>query len=83
MEDTYDGPALRRVGSIDWDHVSSSGGQFQPKNYYIVFSTMEKKYKELIINGTLAYNSMYNYIVIGGIESDFTIDIPVSKEYSW
>ena len=83
MEDPYDGPALRRDGSIDWDHVSSSGGQFQPENYYIVFSTMEKKYKELIINGTLAYNSMYNYIVISGIESDFTIDIPVSKEYSW
>lgn len=83
MEDPDDGPALRRDGSIDWDHVSSSGGQFQPENYYIVFSTMEKNYKELIINGTLAYNSMYNYIVIGGIESDFTIDIPVSKEYSW
>lgn len=83
MEDPDDGPALRRDGSIDWDHVSSSGGRFQPKNYYIVFSTMEKKYKELIINGTLAYNSMYNYIIIGGIESDFTIDIPVSKEYSW
>ena len=81
-EDIYDGPALRRDGSIDWEHANS-GDVFQP-NYYIDFPTILPNIKMIITSGkcdeNIMYELMYNRIHIGGVESDCVIDIPVLEE---